>query len=65
MEVAVTGENQTGMWKPKLSTIIIVPKKSRGIHCAVFKENIFFYFINVADGELADDESAQAVAKQY
>ena len=39
-------------------------QKQKRIHRAVFEEYVFFYFIYVADGKLADDIRAQAVAEQ-
>ena len=39
-------------------------QKQKGIHRAVFEIYVFFNFINVADSQFADDESAQAVAQQ-
>ena len=63
MEAVTRGENQLGIWKPKLSRSIIIPKNRRE-YIAPFLRYIFFYIFYVADGQLADDERAQAVAQQ-
>ena len=46
MEVVTTGETQAGMLKPKLSTIIIVPKKSRE-YIAPFLRKIYFLILSM------------------
>ena len=54
-------KTRLGIWKPKLSMVIIIPNR-RSEYIAPFLRKIYFYIFYVADGQLADDERAQAVA---